>query len=291
MKRTKRLLTALITAALLVSIIPAAYAADPDEEWGTVNHVYHPSTPAETYTHVYNDVSSNAWYYDAVMTLTEGGMLAGYGNGKFGPNDSLTRGQVTIIRTRLIGNELPKDYLNWGNGYKPYADTATASRAFAAIALMDMINNSGGTKLLTEYETALIKDAGYGLAYEISSDGVLACMWGAVYDNWRAGLDAGKNINYRGSIDDFPDANEIHNWINENWELMRNVLYLSGYTKDEVITECENLLLCAYNLGMVSGVDSKGTFDPYGALTRGQVSQMLWNMGWTYAGVIDYMHG
>lgn len=291
MKRTKRLLTALITAALLVSIIPAAYAADPDEEWGKVNHVYHPNTPAETYTHTYDDVSSNAWYYDAVMTLTEGGMLAGYGNGKFGPNDSLTRGQVTIIRTRLIGNELPKDYLNWGNGYKPYADTATASRAFAAIALMDMINNSGGTKPLTEYETALVKDAGYGLYYSISSSGRFASMWGAVYDNWRAGLDAGKNINYRGSIDDFPDANEIHNWINENWELMRNVLYLSGYTKDEVITECENLLLCAYNLGMVSGVDSKGTFDPYGALTRGQVSQMLWNMGWTYAGVIDYMHG
>ena len=291
MRKTKRLLIALMAAALLVSIIPAAYAADPDEEWGTVNHVYHPSTPAETYTHTYDDVSSNAWYYDAVMTLTEGGMLAGYGNGKFGPNDSLTRGQVTIIRTRLIGNELPKDYLNWGNGYKPYADTATASRAFAAIALMDMINNSGGTKPLTEYETALVKDAGYGLYYSISSSGRFASMWGAVYDNWRAGLDAGKNINYRGSIDDFPDANEIHNWINENWELMRNVLYLSGYTKDEVITECENLLLCAYNLGMVSGVDSKGTLDPYGALTRGQVSQMLWNMGWTYAGVIDYMHG
>ena len=291
MRKTKRLLIALMAAALLVSIIPAAYAADPDEEWGTVNHVYHPSTNAETYTHTYDDVSSNAWYYDAVMTLTEGGMLAGYGNGKFGPNDSLTRGQVTIIRTRLIGNELPKDYLNWGNGYKPYADTATASRAFAAIALMDMINNSGGTKPLTEYETALVKDAGYGLYYSISSSGRFASMWGAVYDNWRAGLDAGKNINYRGSIDDFPDANEIHNWINENWELMRNVLYLSGYTKDEVITECENLLLCAYNLGMVSGVDSKGTFDPYGALTRGQVSQMLWNMGWTYAGVIDYMHG
>ena len=288
MKRTKRLLIALLSAVMLASTVPAAYGME--EDWGHVNHVYYPSTPAETYSQTYYDVSSNAWYYDAVMTVTEGGLLAGYGNGKFGPNDSLTRGQVTIIRTRLIGNELPKDYLNWGNGYKPYADTATASRTFAAIALMDMINNSGGTKPLTEYETSLVKDAG-GLYYSISSSGRFASMWGAVYDNWRAGLDAGKNINYRGSIDDFPDANEIHNWINENWELMRNVLYLSGYTKDEVITECENLLLCAYNLGMVSGVDSKGTFDPYGALTRAQVSQMLFSLGWTYAGVIDYMHG
>ena len=31
------------------------------------------------------------------MTLTEGGLLAGYGGGKFGPNDSLTRAQTAII--------------------------------------------------------------------------------------------------------------------------------------------------------------------------------------------------
>ena len=175
MKRTKRLLTALITAALLVSIIPAAYAADPDEEWGTVNHVYHPSTPAETYTHTYDDVSSNAWYYDAVMTLTEGGLLAGYGNGKFGPDDPLTRAQVNIIRFRLYGQNVPDS--DWGFDYKPLQDTNTASRAFAAITFMWQIDRKGGTKLLTEYETALIKDAGYGLAYGISSDGVLAVSY------------------------------------------------------------------------------------------------------------------
>ena len=36
------------------------------------------------------------WCYDAVMTLTEGGLLNGYGNGKFGPNDNLTRAQVSL---------------------------------------------------------------------------------------------------------------------------------------------------------------------------------------------------
>ena len=204
MKRTKRLLTALITVALLVSIIPAAYAADLDEDWGKVNHVYHPSTNAETYTHVYNDVNSNAWYYDAVMTLTEGGLLAGYGNGKFGPNDALTRAQVNIIRFRLYGQNVPDS--DWGFEYKPLKDTNTASRAFAAITFMWQIDRKGGTKFLTEYETALAKDAGYGLCYSIASNGklTLGSMWGAVYDNWRAALAAGKNIEYRDSIDDFP---------------------------------------------------------------------------------------
>ena len=34
--------------------------------------------------------------------------------------------------------------------------------------------------------------------------------------------------------------------------------------------------------------DSKGTFAPDAPLTRGQISQILYNMGWTYAGVLDY---
>ena len=290
MKKLNRLLSALLAAVMLVSIVPAAYAADPDEKWNEVNHVYYPSTPAETYTHSYTDVSPDAWYYDAVMTLTEGGLLAGYGNGKFGPNDALTRAQVNIIRFRLYGQDVPGD--DWGFDYKPLQDHNTASRAFAAITFMWQIDRKGGTKLLTEYETALVKDAGTGLCYSISSNGklTLGSMWGTVYDNWRAALSAGKNIEYRDSIDDFPDAAVIHQWIDENYELMANALSMSG-TKEELTARCEQLLLYAYNLGMVGGVDAAGTIDPYGTLTRAQASQMLFNLGWTYAGAIDYLHG
>ena len=258
-----------------------------EEKWGNVRKTYHPGQTAKPYSNSYTDVASNAWYYDAVMTLTEGGLLAGYGGGKFGPDDALTRGQVAIIVTRLVGNPMPDDYLNWGNGYKPYADNATASRAFAAIRLMDLIDRTGGEKLLTEYETSLVKNSG-GLCRSISSSGRFASMWTAVYDNWRAGLAAGKQINYRTSIEDFPDSTAIHQWIDENWELMGDVLYLQGYTKDEIVEQCENLLLCAYNLGMVSGVDDKGTFAPDAPLTRAQVSQMLFNMGWTFTNVVGY---
>ena len=258
-----------------------------EEKWGNVRKTYHPGQTAKPYSNSYTDVASNAWYYDAVMTLTEGGLLAGYGGGKFGPDDALTRGQVAIIVTRLVGNPMPDDYLNWGNGYKPYADNATASRAFAVINLMDLIDRKGGTTSLTEYETALAKDIG-GLCYNVSTSGRFASMWTAVYDNWRAGLAAGKQINYRTSIEDFPDSAAIHQWIDENWELMGDVLYLQGYTKNEIVEKCENLLLCAYNLGMVSGVDTAGTFAPYNSLTRGQVSQMLFNMGWTFTNVVGY---
>lgn len=160
MKKCRRMVAALLATLMLTSIAPAAHAME--EEWGKVNHVYHPNTPAETYTHAYTDVTPGAWYYDAVMTLTEGGLLGGYGGGKFGSDDSLTRAQVNILRFRLYGQNVPSD--DWGFEYKPLQDKNTASRAFAAITFMWQIDRKGGTKPLTEYETALIKDAGYGLA-------------------------------------------------------------------------------------------------------------------------------
>ena len=259
-----------------------------EEKWGNVRKTYHPGQTAKPYSNSYTDVASNAWYYDAVMTMTEGGLLAGYGNGKFGPDDALTRTQLAIISGRLIG--FSRDYDYWTSGrYATDLFTVNADRAYTAIYLMNRTETIGGTTSLTEYETALAKDAG-GLCYNIASNGklTLGSMWTAVYDNWRAGLAAGKQINYRTSIEDFPDSAAIHQWIDENWELMGDVLYLQGYTKDEIVEQCENLLLCAYNLGMVSGVDDKGTFDPYGNLTRGQVSQMLFNMGWTFTNVVGY---
>ena len=274
MKNCRRMVAALLATLMLTSIAPAAHAME--EEWGKVNHVYHPSTPAETYTHAYTDVTPGAWYYDAVMTLTEG------------PDDSLTRAQVNILRFRLYGQNVPSD--DWGFEYKPLQDKNTASRAFAAITFMWQIDRKGGTKFLTEYETVLVKDAGYGLCYDISSSGRFASMWGTVYDNWRAALAAGKNIEYRDSIDDFPDADTIHQWIDENYELMAAALSMSG-TKEELTARCEQLLLYAYNLGMIGGVDDIGTLDPYGSLTRAQVSQMLFNVGWTYSGAISYMYG
>ena len=58
--------------------------------------------------------------------------------------------------------------------------------------------------------------------------------------------------------------------------------------KEKTVDVCEADICLAYNLGMIGGVDSKGTFDPYGTLTRGQLAQMLYNMGWTYEGCCSY---
>lgn len=47
------------------------------------------------------DCPANAWYNVAVSTLTNAKVLAGYSNGKFGPNDPITRAQFATICARI----------------------------------------------------------------------------------------------------------------------------------------------------------------------------------------------
>lgn len=261
-----------------------------NEDWGEVEKVFVPGTPSSSYDDYYTDVPSTMWAYHPIMTLTNGGLLAGYGNHVFGPNDSLTKGQVSIIFTRLLGNPMSST----GSSYAPYSDKTTASRAFVAIWYAGALN-MGGSTILTAHETSLVNSAGInsGLLYNLSTNGSIGSMWQAVYDNWRAGLAAGKSTDYISSIDELPDGDEIRQWITENWEQMASILHITNAAKydsvyDRTIAECEAAICRAYNLGMFGGVDSQGTFAPYSPMTRAQMAQILYNMGWTYEGVLDY---
>jgi len=42
----------------------------------------------------YTDASTTAWYHDGVHYCIENGLMTGYGNNKFGPNNTLTRGML-----------------------------------------------------------------------------------------------------------------------------------------------------------------------------------------------------
>ncbi|MBQ6756537.1 MAG: S-layer homology domain-containing protein [Oscillospiraceae bacterium] len=53
--------------------------------------------PASTYEMNYTDVAEDAWYADAIRWATEKGVVTGYGDGKFGPDDNITREQLAAI--------------------------------------------------------------------------------------------------------------------------------------------------------------------------------------------------
>ena len=255
------------------------------KKWGTVEKTFVPGTPSASYSNSYTDVPETFWAYHPIMTLTKGGLLAGYGNGKFGPNDTLTKEQLDIILTRLSNPDYP---------IYPSGNKETASRAYAVILLSEFMKR-GGVKSLTTDETAIARSSGVsgGLLYSISSTGVTGSMWQGVYDNWRAGLAAGRSTDYIASIDEIPDAAAIRTWLENNWEELADWLNINNpatyaSTHDRVIATCEEAICRAYNLRLVGGVDSKGTFAPGSPLTRAQLSQMLYNMGWTDGGCLGY---
>jgi uncharacterized protein YjdB len=52
----------------------------------------------------FGDVHDQAWYADAVDWAASQGIVQGYGNGKFGPNDNITREQLAVMLYRYAGS-------------------------------------------------------------------------------------------------------------------------------------------------------------------------------------------
>lgn len=56
----------------------------------------------------YPDVKPSDWYYQAIEWATDEGFLTGYGSGRFGPADSVTREQLVTILWRHAGRPRPR---------------------------------------------------------------------------------------------------------------------------------------------------------------------------------------
>lgn len=54
-------------------------------------------SPAVTYEARFPDVKPGKWFSDAVIWAYQNGIVSGYGNGNFGPNDKITREQMAVI--------------------------------------------------------------------------------------------------------------------------------------------------------------------------------------------------
>ena len=51
----------------------------------------------------FTDVAEGAWYAEAIRWAAANGIVNGYGDGTFGPNDQLTREQLAVILCRYAG--------------------------------------------------------------------------------------------------------------------------------------------------------------------------------------------
>ena len=82
------------------------------------------------------DLNLNEWYHDGVHYCMDNGLMDGYGNNKFGPNDNLTRSQIAQILYNLEG----KPSVSFKNSF-----TDVAKSAWYANAVI-WANNAGVVK-------------------------------------------------------------------------------------------------------------------------------------------------
>jgi len=106
----------------------------------------------------FNDVPSGQWYTDAVNWASANGIVNGYGNGKFGPSDPITREQLLAILHRYASHIGIKADTGLPNvsGYK-HSDWSKDSIAWAAHnGLLDGLGIDVGdlTKTATRAEIA-----------------------------------------------------------------------------------------------------------------------------------------
>lgn len=225
------------------------------------------------YTHSYSDVQPGAWYYDAIMTMTENGVLTGYDTGNFGPDDIITDAQLETIMNRLVKRIDSNASVDWAN-----AEPMT--RGEAAIYIVGVLQSGLSSQTLSEGLVALAEETGMpvrtdpmmyrGQPYLNSR---LLAVWFPLF------YTEGRRVDeVRRSAEDFPDSQAIlacaNAYADENPDN-----YLASH--EELVDGAVDRICTAWNLGMFSGYDAAGTFGANDPITRAQICQALYNMGFT----------
>ena len=117
----------------------------------------------------FSDVSANQWYYDAVMTLSEMGIINGVGGDSYAPGRSITRAEFVTIAMRFANavetgssfTDVPGSYwaygyisgatyYGWINGYEDgsFRPNAPITRAEAAAVVNRMLNRAGDAEYI-----------------------------------------------------------------------------------------------------------------------------------------------
>lgn len=210
-----------------------------------------PSLVPEGEYQIYLDVANDAWYAEAVNGMSSGGLLKGYDDGLFHPNDYITYAQWSVLMCRVAGvTDEGRDKGNhWAGGYYEEA----RSNGFVTMGgnLDEPISRGvalNGLQNGIRYDTVGFKDK---LASRYTGK-----VW---------------------TLEDIPD----HEIIKNNERQMD-----CGGNPDTLFWWADNIVQ-AYNWGITHGVDSAGTCNPLGGLTRAEAAQMLYNIGITREGSLN----
>ncbi len=90
----------------------------------------------------YKDVNTGAWYHDGVHYCLENGLMTGYTASRFGPNDYLTRAQLTQILYNLAGRPV----VSGSSGFKDVPEEAWYAGAVAWARCTGVVSGYSDTR-------------------------------------------------------------------------------------------------------------------------------------------------
>lgn len=132
----------------------------------------------------FNDVSSDHYAYDAIMELVDAGVVSGYGNGNFGPDDTVTREQAAkILVNAFAADQLDPDYVHGftdATSIDPNLEDYVNTAAKLGIMEGDPSGTSRPKDQVTRYEwaTLAVRAMGAELVSESEADAGLAAEFG-----------------------------------------------------------------------------------------------------------------
>lgn len=90
----------------------------------------------------YKDVSTANGYYKAIAAMTEKGMISGYGDGRFGPNDPIKRGQMASIIVKAF--DLPREPI-YNHPFKDLSNNQSHTENILAIYALGITSGTTST--------------------------------------------------------------------------------------------------------------------------------------------------
>lgn len=132
------------------------------------------------YQSLFQDVKSSSWYAGYVNLAYREGLVSGYGNGCFGPDDEMTYGQFVTMLLRLLGyteNDIGK---LWPADHIIFADKLGIDENVSLTA-NDTVTRGDAAVLL--YNTLMTKAKGSGTAYYHTVNDTAATVTAILLDN------------------------------------------------------------------------------------------------------------
>ena len=133
------------------------------------------------------DLNSSLWYHEAVDYVLARGIMSGYGDGYFGPNDTLTRGMVAQLFYNLAGSPDIEGQVSFGD----VAD---------GVWYADAVRWAEANKVVGGYA-----DGSFGPNDNITREQLASILYRYAAAN-------GENMNATADLNGFADANSISEW-------------------------------------------------------------------------------